>query len=81
MEQSQRHAGDPIGVGQGRDLAQQGLCHMGVLMVAEKFDAAAEASLAAARSFALGEPHHAAGRAVAVYREKVDRNYRRLTGA
>ena len=53
----------------------------GVLMVAEKFDAAAEASLAAARSFALGEPHHAAGRAVAVYREKVDRNYRRLTGA
>lgn len=51
------------------------------LMITEKIDAATEASFAAARSFALGEPHHAAGRAVAVYRERVDRNFRRLTRA
>lgn len=51
----------------------------GPLMVAEKIDAATEASFAAARSIAAGEPHHAAGRAVAVYRRRVDRNLRRLT--
>lgn len=55
--------------------------HEGALMLTEKFDAAAEAGFAAARSFAVGEPHHAAGRAVAVYREKVDRNFKRLTRA
>jgi hypothetical protein len=53
--------------------------HESALMVAEKIDAAAEATFAAARSIAFGEPHHAAGRAVAVYRERVDRNLRRLT--
>jgi hypothetical protein len=53
--------------------------HEGALMIAEKIDAASEATFAAARSIALGEPHHAAGRAVAVYRERVDRNLRRLT--
>jgi hypothetical protein len=53
--------------------------HETALMVAEKFDAAAEATFAAARSFASGEGHHAAGRAVAVYRKRVDRNLRRLT--
>jgi hypothetical protein len=52
----------------------------GSLMVAEKIDAAAEASLAAARAIAAGEAHHAAGRAVAVYKRRVDRNLRRLTG-
>lgn len=51
----------------------------GSLMVAEKIDAAAEATFAAARSFAAGEPHHAAGRAVAVYKRRVERNLRRLT--
>ena len=51
----------------------------GVLMVAEKFDAAAEATFAAARSIATGEAHHAAGRAMAVYRKRVDHNLRRLT--
>ncbi|MGJ0508587.1 MAG: hypothetical protein ACR652_15975 [Methylocystis sp.] len=49
------------------------------LMVVEKIDAATEASLAAARSIAAGEPHHAAGRAMAVYKRRVDRNLRRLT--
>jgi hypothetical protein len=53
--------------------------HEGALMIAEKIDAAAEATFAAARSIAFGEAHHAAGRAVAVYRERVDRNLRRLT--
>ena len=48
------------------------------LMVAEKFDAAAEATLMAARSIALGEAHYAAGRAVAVYRRRVERNLLRL---
>jgi hypothetical protein len=52
--------------------------HEGALMIAEKIDAAAEASFAAARSIAAGEAHHAAGRAVAVYRKRVDRNLRRL---
>ncbi|WP_363347761.1 hypothetical protein [Methylocystis echinoides] len=51
----------------------------GTLMVAEKIDAAAEATLEAARSFAAGEPHHAAGRAVAIYKKRVERNLRRLT--
>ncbi len=51
----------------------------GTLMVSEKIDAATEATFAAARSFALGEPHHAAGRAVAVYKKRVERNLRRLT--
>ncbi|QGM99720.1 hypothetical protein F7D14_14465 [Methylocystis parvus] len=50
------------------------------LMVAEKIDAAAEASLAAARAIVTGQPHHAAGRAVAVYKRRVERNLRRLTG-
>lgn len=49
------------------------------LMVAEKIDAAAEASLAAARAIAAGEAHHAAGRAVAVYKRRVERNFHRLT--
>jgi hypothetical protein len=53
--------------------------HEGSLMIAEKIDAATEASFAAARSFVNGEPHHAAGRAIAVYKRKVDRNLRRLT--
>lgn len=51
------------------------------LMVAEKIDAATEATFAAARSIATGEAHHAAGRAVAVYRKRVDQNLRRLTRA
>lgn len=50
------------------------------LMVAEKIDAAVEASMASARAVFNGEPHHAAGRAVAVYKRRVDRNLRRLTG-
>lgn len=49
------------------------------LMVVEKIDAATEATFAAARSIAAGEPHHAAGRALAVYKRRVDRNLRRLT--
>jgi hypothetical protein len=49
------------------------------MMVSEKIDAATEATFAAARSFAAGEPHHAAGRAVAVYKKRVERNLRRLT--
>ncbi|RTL89971.1 MAG: hypothetical protein EKK29_01940 [Hyphomicrobiales bacterium] len=53
--------------------------HEGTLMVAEKIDAATEATFAAARSFVAGEPHHAAGRAVAVYKRRVERNLRRLT--
>jgi hypothetical protein len=53
--------------------------HEGSLMIAEKIDAATEASFAAARSFVAGEPHHAAGRAVAIYKSKVDLNLRRLT--
>lgn len=53
--------------------------HEGSLMIAEKIDAATEASFAAVLSFADGEPHHAAGRAIAVYKRKVDRNLRRLT--
>jgi len=55
------------------DLKQEG-----VLMISEKIDAATEATLAAARSIAVGEPHHAAGRAIAVYRRQVDQNLRRL---
>ncbi|WP_457796933.1 hypothetical protein [Methylocystis sp. S23] len=51
------------------------------LMVAEKIDAAAEASIAAARAIAVGEPLHAPGRAVAVYKRRVERNLRRLTGS
>ncbi len=51
----------------------------GRLMVVEKIDAAAEATVAAARSFAAGEPHHAPGRAIAVYKRQVERNLRRLT--
>jgi hypothetical protein len=51
----------------------------GKLMVSEKIDAATEATFAAAKSFAAGEPHHAAGRAVAVYKKRVERNLRRLT--
>lgn len=54
--------------------------HESSLMVAEKIDAAAEASMAAARAIAAGEAHHAAGRAVAVYKRRVDRNLRRLSG-
>ena len=53
--------------------------HESSLMIAEKMDAAAEATFAAVRSIATGEPHHAAGRAVAVYKNKVDLNLRRLT--
>lgn len=53
--------------------------HEGGLMIAEKIDAATEATLAAAQSFATGEAHHAAGRAVAVYKRRVDLNLRRLT--
>ncbi len=49
------------------------------LMVAEKIDAATEATMAAARAIAAGEAHHAAGRAVAVYKRRVERNLRRLT--
>ena len=49
------------------------------LMVAEKFDAATEATFAAVRSIAVGEPEHAAGLAVAVYKRRVDRNLHRLT--
>jgi hypothetical protein len=50
------------------------------LMVAEKIDAAAEASMAAARAIAAGEAHHAPGRAVAIYKRRVERNLRRLAG-
>jgi hypothetical protein len=53
--------------------------HEGSLMISEKIDAATEATVAAARSFASGEAHHAAGRAVRVYKMRVDRNLRRLT--
>lgn len=53
--------------------------HEGTLMVAEKIDAATEATFAAAQSIATGEAHHAAGRAVAVYKRCVDHNLRRLT--
>lgn len=53
--------------------------HEGGLMVTEKIDAATEATLAAARSFALGEADKAAGRAIAVYKRRVDGNLRRLT--
>lgn len=52
----------------------------GPLMVTEKIDAAAEATFEAARAIVAGEAHHAAGRAVAVYKRRVDRNLRRLTG-
>lgn len=55
--------------------------HEGALMVAEKFDTAAEATFAAARSIATGEPQYAAGRAVAIYRRRVDQNLQRLTRA
>ncbi|KAF2991674.1 hypothetical protein OGR47_08820 [Methylocystis sp. MJC1] len=54
--------------------------HESSLMVSEKIDAAAEATFAAARAVAMGQAHHAAGRAVAVYKRRVDRNLRRLTG-
>lgn len=50
------------------------------LMVVEKIDAAAEASIAAARAIATGNAHDAAGLAVAVYKRRVERNLRRLTG-
>jgi hypothetical protein len=53
--------------------------HESALMVAEKLDAAVEASLAAARAFAAGAPHHAPVRAVDVYKRRVERNLRRLT--
>jgi hypothetical protein len=53
--------------------------HEGVLMVSEKIEAATEATFEAARSFAAGEGHRAAGRAVAVYKKRVDGNLRRLT--
>lgn len=48
-------------------------------MVQEKIDAAAEASLDAARSLATGKPHQAASRALAAYKKRVDSNLRRLT--
>ena len=50
------------------------------LMVSEKYDAAAEATLTAAHSIASGEGHYAAARAMAVYRRRVERNIQRLTG-
>lgn len=53
--------------------------HEAPLMVAEKIDAATEATMAAANSIVSGEPQHAAGRALAVYKRRVDRNLRRLT--
>jgi len=53
--------------------------HEGPLMFTEKLDAAAEATFAAAHSIAAGEPHHAAGRAVAVYKRRVVSNLQRLT--
>ncbi|MBM3563315.1 MAG: hypothetical protein FJX16_10050 [Alphaproteobacteria bacterium] len=49
------------------------------LMVSEKIEAAAEASVEAAMSVASGRPHHAAERALAVYTERVNGNLRRLT--
>jgi hypothetical protein len=52
----------------------------GNLMVSEKIDAATEATFAAARAVAMGQGHHAAARAVAVYKHRVDRNLQRLTG-
>lgn len=52
----------------------------GSLMVSEKLDAATEATMAAARAIAAGEAHNAAGRAIRVYKRRVDRNLRRLTG-
>lgn len=53
--------------------------HESKLMVTEKVEAAAEATMQAALSVAAGQPHRAAGRAMAVYRKRVDRNLRRLT--
>jgi len=49
------------------------------LMVSEKIEAAAEASLAAATSMATGQPHRAAEHALAVYTKRVNGNLRRLT--
>jgi hypothetical protein len=49
------------------------------LMVSEKIEAAAEASLAAATSMATGQPHLAAEHALAVYTKRVNGNLRRLT--
>ncbi|PPD43708.1 MAG: hypothetical protein CTY15_09220 [Methylocystis sp.] len=53
--------------------------HESGLMVAEKLDAATEATMAATVAIFSGEAHHAAGCAVAVYKRRVDRNLRRLT--
>lgn len=49
------------------------------LMVSEKLEAAAEASLAAAMSMATGQPHRAAERALAVYTKRVNGNLTRLS--
>lgn len=49
------------------------------LMVSEKFEAAAEASMEAAMSVATGQPHRAPGRALAAYKKRVNRNLRRLS--
>lgn len=49
------------------------------LMVTEKVEAAAEATLQAAQSLLTGQAHRAPGRAMAVYKKRVKRNLRRLT--
>ncbi len=49
------------------------------LMVTEKLEAAAEATMAAATSIATGQPHRAPGRALSAYNKRVKRNLRRLT--
>ena len=49
------------------------------LMVSEKIEAAAEASVEAAISVASGRPHRAAERALAVYTKRVNGNLKRLS--
>lgn len=53
--------------------------HEGALMISEKFDAAAEATLAVAQSLMSGQPGLAPSRAMAVYDRRVRHNLDRLT--
>lgn len=49
------------------------------LMIAEKFDAAAEAAFATAQSLMTGQPGLAPARAMAVYKKRVRQNLDRLS--
>lgn len=53
--------------------------HEGVLMVAEKIDAAAEATWAVTQSLMTGQPGLAPARAMAVYKKRVRQNLDRLS--